>query len=434
MRSPAKQGTFSLESRVDVWREADHEGALLPRLAETAGACAARAALLLAPLTATDDHGAIPAHADRLLARLDTLSDLFDPAKVDHQQHREYVERARLLADLLRAIRVTAANRHYPAALAVARIALEHHLLDRLLFLATRWLGRRVKATAVAEEAQRLEAAGQSHLVRWWRDPKTEVTYMVHRGLFREGSGGRGPTLSRYYFRVREYDPFAGRAWLASRVALAFVDQETARRRATESAQEWRGAFVFEKLQQNLAVNRLLAPRLDVQVEVHYSFLSGFVHATQAGYALIYGQSDPSRLGHVDHYADELCLLYVVALAVAQLEVFGRMAKRAPRLKLTNWDDVERDVAAARRATEYFWFLSGAPHLYDRIQEINTRAGRADAWRRPWKDPMTLPPSGVRYYINPLERLVALHASTSELVTGQVFVSPFERSDASFRR
>lgn len=54
-------------------------------------------------------------------------------------------------------------------------------------------------------------------------------------------------------------------------------------------------------------------------------------------------------------------------------------------------------------------------------------------WGPPPEDPNAIRDSAVRYYANPLERLVKMHQSYQELATGVVFRSPFERSDASRR-
>ena len=203
---------------------------------------------------------------------------------------------------------------------------------------------------------------------------------------------------------------------------------------AEDSAREWHETFTFDRLRANLDVNRLLVPRLSVQVEVHYAFLSAYVHGAQRAYDLVYGHNTPRSLGEFDHYSDELCLLYVIALAAAELELFGRMAKRSPRLQLTDWAAVAREITDARVASEYFWFLSGGPHLHDRIEELHTRMGRRkQPWTLPRVDPRTLPAHRVRYYLNPLQRLVELHRSSQEFVSGQVFRSPFERADARRR-
>ena len=183
-----------------------------------------------------------------------------------------------------------------------------------------------------------------------------------------------------------------------------------------------------------LDANRLL-PRQGVQVDVHYAFLSGFVHPSKRGYEAIYGSNFPDRMGSVDHYASELALLYVIVIAAAEIEIYGRMARRSPQLRLRDWSDVTFEVAEARLASSYFWFLAGEPTMFDRIDTVHTRMGRLkQPWKLPRADPMAIKESAVRYCADPLDRLVRLHQSFQEMVSGLVYRSPFERSDASRRR
>ena len=84
----------------------------------------------------------------------------------------------------------------------------------------------------------------------------------------------------------------------------------------------------------------------------------------------MYGRNYPVRMGSFGHYASEIARLYVVALAAAEVEIYGRMARRPPRLRLSGWEDVERDVSAARRMSSYFWFLGDGPTMLDRIDTV----------------------------------------------------------------
>ena len=98
----------------------------------------ARVRLLAVSATATDDHGTQPAHAERVLRRLETIHDLTVHGDTTHMQHLDPAKRARQLAQHLRAVLLLSEARHYPSALVVVRSALEHRLMDRLIFLATR--------------------------------------------------------------------------------------------------------------------------------------------------------------------------------------------------------------------------------------------------------------------------------------------------------
>ena len=182
-----------------------------------------------------------------------------------------------------------------------------------------------------------------------------------------------------------------------------------------------------------LAVNRLVEGQR-VQLDVHYAFLSGFVHPSKRAYEAIYGKNTPDRMGGFDHYASEIVLLYAIVAAAAEIELYGRMARRAPRLTLRGWDEVMTEVHDAQAASSYFWFLSGGPEVFDRIDTVHTPPGNVRLkWGRPKVDPSTLTPTRVRYYQDSLGRLVKLHQSCREMSTGLVHVSPFERDDARSR-
>jgi hypothetical protein len=389
-------------------------------------------------VTLLDSHGDLPAHVDVLLGRLAGLRRLFAPAKVGHVQHMQHAERARNLADHLQGILVLSSARHYAATFVLARTALEHHLLDRLVFLANRWIvvNDGIKAAdALAEEARlaALKAGPRPDIVRWWYEAKSGSMHVIVRGRYREGHIGRGWTLSPYYFRIDQYDPFTVQKSMQGKVATAFQDPESVEAWAAKSAATWSRHFKYRNLRKNLDINQLLRPRLGVQVDVHYAFLSAYVHGAKKAHELVYGHNIPNNVGDFDHFASELALLYVVVIAAAELDVFGRMAQRSPRLPLHDWLVVKSEVAAARAASGHLWFLSDEPHTYDRIHELDTRTTRPRPGvpfvlpARP--DPSTLDPSEVRYYVNPLDRLVKLHHSYHELMTGQVYQSPFDRPD-----
>lgn len=389
-------------------------------------------------MTLHDDHDALPTHADVLLRRLAGLQRLFAPAKVGHFQHMRHAERSRILGDHLQGILVLSSAGHYAAAFVLARTALEHHLVDRLVFLANRWMvvNDGIKAAnASAEEARlaALKAGTRPDIVRWWYEPKSGSMHVIIRGRYREGHIGRGWTLSPYYFRIDQFDPFTVQQSMQGRVATGFQDPDSIAAWAAESAATWSRHFTYRNLRKNLDINQLLRPRLGVQVDVHYAFLSAYVHGAKRAHDLIYGHNTPSNLGDFDHFASELALLYVIVIAAAELEVFGRMARRSPRLRLHDWTVVWGEVEAARAASSHLWFLSGGPHIYDRIHELDTRTSRPRPGKPfvmpPRLDPLTLDPSEVRYYVNPLDRLLKLHHSYQELMTGQVYQSPFDRPD-----
>lgn len=388
-------------------------------------------------MTLHDDHGTLPAQGLHLLARLETLEQLNAPALVGHMQHMDYVKRAQQLAAHLRSVVLLVDAAQYPSALVVVRAALEHHLMDRLLFLARLYVETYggIKRNDVPAEYARLaalKASSRPDISRWWWDESG--MNVVIRGLHStRATKGRGQIISPYYFRQDQFDPFTGGKKHAADLASPFWRKKYRKEWANEAASAWRHWFVHEKVMKALRVNRLLS-RVAVHVDIHYAFLSGFVHPTKRAYEAVYSRNFPDRLGVFDHYASELCLLYVVTLAAAELDIYGRMARRPPRLAMNGWDTVEQEVREARLASSYFWFLGDGPTMIDRIDTVHTPPGRSDPKvGRPKVDPATLPDERVRYYADPLDRLVRLHRTEAEMTTGLVFRSPFERSDARFR-
>lgn len=73
---------------------------------------------------------------------------------------------------------------YYPSALVVVRAALEHHPMDRLLFLSrlfVEWYGG-VKEEGLPAENKRLaslKAGPKPEIARWWRDKQTGQMHVV---------------------------------------------------------------------------------------------------------------------------------------------------------------------------------------------------------------------------------------------------------------
>ena len=299
-----------------------------------------------------------------MLRRLETIENLAVAGETAHMQHMDHAKRVRQLAHHLRAVLLLSEAHHYPSALVVVRSALEHHLMDRLIFLANRYIVTYtgVKRKDVPSWDVKLAAAqagDQPDIATWFWDQSG--MNVVHRG-FHSGRSkkGRGQTISSYYFQVEDFDPFAGPKKHAGRLAAPFWERKHTQQWAEESASAWRYLF-----------------RHDAVI---------------------------------------------------------KMARRDPPLVLHDWDDVLMEVREAQLASSYFWFLSGEPEMFDRIDTVHTPPGNwKPKWGRPKVDPSAIRPVRVRYYRNPLRRVVKLHQSYREMSTGLVYRSPFERQDARSR-
>jgi hypothetical protein len=386
------------------------------------------------------EHSELLKSAKSLIGYLDDLGGRLNPGRVSHQQHYDYSDRAQSLALYLSGAVDLLTGALYGPAFAVLRAALEHHVLDLLIFLARRYVqvieGVNEETWSKWTKARTPGAAEFSDVISWHRSSRGRVE-LIKSGIHVSG-GNRGPTaaaLSIYYFLMKEYDPFRGKPGQQSQLTSDFVESRAQKAWARESQRLYGELLRWESLRKNLYANRLFSRRDLTRLDVHYSFLSAFIHPTSAGHHLIYGQSSPVIAPQYDHYCSELGLLYVNIFALRELEAFGRMSRRTPRVRLDAWDEVMRGVGVATALTKHLWFPpGGTPHIFDRVETANHRGVRGRKLVDPSKriPPAAIPPSGVRYYRNPLLRLIRMHASFTEL-TGFSYKSPWERVDAVHR-
>ena len=170
------------------------------------------------------------------------------------------------------------------------------------------------------------------------------------------------------------------------------------------------------------------------KLDVHYRFLSAFVHPYTNVAPLLYGRNTWDWPAY-DHYSSELILLYIVVFAVEELRALEAMTRRRPTVQLEGWGSISAKCDEAWQASSHLWFPGQEPHAYDRHRESNSRGFRAhlEDMDEVVVDPATLSADDVRYYAHPLLRLVAMHMSVSELFTNLTYNSPWPRVDAHRR-
>ena len=382
-------------------------------------------------------------HPELVSAANDVLADLrgfrgrLVRDQVAHFQHDEFGERAHSLERYLSSAVLLCAREEYLPAFAVLRAALEHHLTDRLLFLGRRY--KRVYTGVKKRDYEKLRAQcdakepGTEDIARLeWRGG---VLTVVRTGLHTSdgAKGPRAPTISIYYFLLDEFDPFVGHPREQAHLARGFTSVEQRIELAQEQQAMYR-ALRWDEIKSNLRENGLCGVETLRQFEVHYRFLSAFVHPMLAAYNLVYGHNRPSNAPSYDHYSSELALLYINKIAAQELKALKRMASRPPRVTLYAWETVEAHVAASDKAAAHLWFPGDQPDTFDYVEEANSRGLRngqpVPAHRRPTPDDLSA--RQVRYYRNPLTRLIRMHQSFQEL-TGFGYVSPWPREDARFR-
>jgi hypothetical protein len=323
---------------------------------------------------------------------------------VHYYEHDVLAERALSLELYLSsALRLCQEDQYLPA-FALLRVALEHHLTDRLLFVARRYKQVFIKQKKTDYEKLRRDWHSQRPGTEDIADIKWKdgTVVIIRTGVYAEG-GPRGPrsrTLSIYYLLLHEFDPFVGRPQEQAHLARGFTPIE----HRVEHAQRQRGIYRrlrWDEIKSNLAENRLCSAETLRRFEVHYRFLSAFVHPVSAVFDLVYGHNRFGGIPRYDHYASELVLLYINKLAAGELTFFSRRASRPPRVRIRDWSTVETHIRASGAAAAHFWFPDDKePHWFDYVEEANSRGVRSGRLvprdRRPTPD--QLRPSQVRYY------------------------------------
>jgi hypothetical protein len=387
------------------------------------------------------EHGALLASAVAVMDDLRDFRSHIRFSKVWYAQYTDFAERALSLYYYFSASLDSALANNYLAAFAVLRSALEQHLADRLLFLARHYrqelpdqqweayeqlVERWKKKVAGTEDIRKVQWHGRSHKP----GAKGRIS-IVRTGLHPEGGkkGPSGRTMSIYYFLLKEFDPFVGPPQHQPHLARGFTPVELHTKRAGRQRTIYRGNLSWDAIKQNLTFNHLTSAETLRRLDVHYRFLSAFVHPVPAAFDEAYGRDEKTSSRFVyDHYSSELVLLYINKIAAAELKALARMSSRRPKVRLGDWDTVERHIKTADSTAAHLWFPGDPPHPFDRVQEANSRGLRRDKFvdrdKRPTPD--QLKTSQIRYYKKPLRRLIEMHRSVSEM-TGFTYVSPWPR-------
>jgi len=385
------------------------------------------------------EHDALLSTAECLVDELRGLRGRLQHANdTEYAQHSDFANRARSLADYLNAaILLTRADAYAPA-FANLRTALEHVLVDHLIFLGQRYIQIIIGVDAATwADWQRQRSSGEAftQALDWRRRRDTvEITY---EGLRSEpDSDGESYILSPYYFLMKQYQPYWGPANAQAQFNSGLSDEEGERRFADENTLIYHTYLNWPSIKRSLLSNDFADETTIAKLEVHYRFLSAFVHPISDRTADIYGRN-AFAIPIYDHYSSELALLYTVAFAVKEIRDFREMTQRYPSVGVSGWEATESLCLEAWNKISYLWFPGHPPHQFDRIQEANKRAFRSfkttGASAQQVQDPASIPDDEVGYYRNPIGRLVSLHSDSQELTTGFCFKSPWQRNDARFR-
>ncbi|MBB0242696.1 hypothetical protein FNQ90_00875 [Streptomyces alkaliphilus] len=382
------------------------------------------------------EHPNLYATAVSIVDTLRGISGRLQHGDTQYMVHTDLAIRCRSLALYFESAISNAERDAYAPALGSLRSAFEHVFIDQLVFLGQRYVQvfRDVDEETWIEWQRQREAGERWTDVTDWSRSKGGIVRITREGLHsRSSEGGSRQTIGIHYFLLNEYSPFVGPPNIQQHFddglseVMEREDEAKRHRYMHDTYLKW------QSIKDSLKTNGFADDETLRRMDVHYRFLSAFVHPNTDAAQLLYGRNAWDWPVY-DHYSSELTLLYAVVLAVKELRSFYAMTQRPPMVGISNWVEIERLCDKAWSLSSHFWFPGHEPHEYDRFQEANRRGFRG--WRsgcRSVENPATLPTEEIGYYVNPLERLVRLHSSQSEMITGLTYRSPWHRSDAQFR-
>lgn len=386
-------------------------------------------------MTADEEHGDLVTSWARLYEVMDKLPQRLQWDDVQYMDVTDMADRVRSLAAHLDSAVVLAGQFRYDSAFALLRTGLEHTVVDWLVFLG-QTLVQRYSGVDEAKwkewEAARAAGAEWTKTIRDWTRTRRGEVRMVREGLYSgPDDDGDRRQVSIYYFLLEQYEPTLGPPSVQTEDWAISTDE--LRRMARENQAMWRVYLTWTSLLSNLQENQLVDDIDAGRLATHYRFLSGYAHPVVDHRRETYGRDALLGWPKYDHYSSELVLLYAITLGVLELRNFIRSLDQRPAPTLASLDEVEQVLVAAQSATSYFWFLGANPHPYDTWKARNEVAFRAMRDGVRVERPPEPTPSEVPYPSDPLRRLVALHGSAHEMMTGLVYVSPWPRADARFR-
>ncbi|SDP26661.1 hypothetical protein [Lentzea jiangxiensis] len=105
--------------------------------------------------------------------------------------------------------------------------------------------------------------------------------------------------------------------------------------------------FRWPSLKESLKANGFAEDAALAQLDVHYRFLSAFIHPISDVAKVLYGNDARMSGPKYDYYSSELVLLYVIVLAVVELRNFFEMDQQEPTVRVNGQHVIEQACDAA---------------------------------------------------------------------------------------
>ncbi len=227
------------------------------------------------------EHAALLSAATDLIAALDSLLGRLQHSGTHYVFHSDTADRCRSLGFYLSSALNDAERDNYAPALGSIRSAMEHVYIDKLIFLGQRFVQifREVdEATWATLQSDRASGAGWADVTDWSRSPGGTLK-ITREGLKSEpDADGNTQTIGPHYFLLNDYSPFVG----SPDIQQYFDDglsELTERRKEAERHRFMHSTYLkWESVKESLRANGFADDETLRGLDVHFRFLSAFVH------------------------------------------------------------------------------------------------------------------------------------------------------------
>jgi hypothetical protein len=318
--------------------------------------------------------------------------------------------------DTLASIILLLEKEQYKDCFALLRSVFESYFFLQLMMFGKRFReSRRFKIIPQADKEPRV--ARDETLEKWKNDKRAgdpRYTKVVNlekedediiivtiedEGLYQENDRDKkGPIITRYYFAFQEYDPETRFVAKLPSVSAGDPYPNITDEQWCQQKIIYHQYFYVSNLVRNLKMNKILNEEQIDRFEVHYNFLSTFIHPTKPGTIRINDTTyqhpyTPEVMRIVRH---RLVLVYVCklqAMLLKSLILYFREIN--PK---TDFQKFEALVERLEKATADFWFIYDEPTEFDKKQsEYIKRTATTLGY--------TIPDNITFYYRDPSQRL-----------------------------
>jgi len=261
----------------------------------------------------------------------------------------------------------------------------------------------RDKTLAIWEQNRKFGKPNYDKIVNLGKEDEDIILVTIEdEGLYtKEDVKKEGPVISRYYFAFDEYDPETRFTSKLPSVSAGNPYPEIADEQWIKQKTIYHQYFYISKLKKNLKLNGLLDNEQADRFEVHYNFLSAFVHPTKMGTSRIGEKtySHPYTPPVMRFARHELILLYICKLQALLIRVLVDFFERVNQK--SNFEKYKKKVAHIDAMTKDFWFIYNEPTAFDKSKSEYLKKVAADLGH-------TVDAAVILYYRNPLKRLADL--------------------------